>query len=104
MPGSPAELDAALALTRTLFARVEAGEFEAAATLEAERRAQLELFFAGRPRAEDLGTCVERLRELVAANETLVGLAEHLQRALAREAEALGSGRRAVRAYGAALR
>jgi hypothetical protein len=104
MPGSPAELDAALALTRTLFERVEAGEFEAAATLESERRAHLELFFSGRPRAEALGPCVERLRELVAANETLVGLAEHLQRALAREAEALGSGRRALRAYGAALR
>ncbi|MCU0976211.1 MAG: flagellar protein FliT [Steroidobacteraceae bacterium] len=95
-------LEQALALTAELRACVEAGDFEAAADLEAARRALLEDFFAVRPPAADLERCVGLLRELVAANDVLVGLADHLQRALAREVETLGTGRRAVRAYGAA--
>jgi hypothetical protein len=97
-------LDEALALTGELRSLVEQGDFDGAACLEATRRAHLESFFALRPPADDLPRCVERLRELIAANDVLVGLAEHLQRALAREAETIGTGRKAVRAYGDALR
>ncbi len=93
------DLDAALELTHALRARVEAGEFEAAAGLECARRAHLERYFATRPAASELPHALARLRELVAANDALVGLAEHQQRALAREADTLGTGRRAVLAY-----
>ena len=95
-------LEQVLGITAELRRCVEAGDFEAAADLEAERRALLEEFFAAPPPAAELERCVGLLRELVAANDALVGLADHLQRALAREVETLGTGRRAVRAYAAA--
>lgn len=95
-------LEQVLELTAELRRCVEAGDFEAAADLESARRALLEEFFAAPPPAAELQRCIALLRDLVAANDVLVGLAEHLQRALAREVETLGTGRRAVRAYGAA--
>ena len=97
-------LEQVLALTAELRACVEAGNFDEAADLEAARRALLEDFFSVRPPAAELPRCVELLKELVAANEALVGLADHLQRALAREAETLGTGRKALRAYAGGLR
>jgi hypothetical protein len=95
-------LEQVLELTVELRRCVEAGDFEAAADLESTRRSLLEDFFAKPPPPAELERCVGLLRELVAANDVLVGLAEHLQRALAREVETLGTGRLAVRAYGAA--
>lgn len=97
--GGGAMLERALELTHELRARVEAAEWDAAADLEAERRALLEEFFSTTPPAAELTHAVAVLRELVAANDTLIGLAEHLQRALAREADTLIAGRRAARAY-----
>lgn len=102
--GSADGLEQALALTVALRAAVEAGHFDEAADLEAARRALLEEFFAVRPAAAELPRCVELLRALVTANEALVGLADHLQRALARQAETLGTGRKALRAYAGGLR
>ncbi len=101
-PAGP--LEQALALTLELRGCVEAGDFAGAAELESARRALLEEFFATRPAAVELPRSVELLREIVAANDALVGLADHLQRALAREVETIATGRRAVRAYGGALR
>jgi hypothetical protein len=96
----PEALERALAVTRELRERVEAGDWGAAAELESERRRLLESFFARRPAASDLARVLGMLRELVASNDALIGLAEHRQRAVTREADTIATGRRAVRAYG----
>lgn len=95
-------LDQALAVTRELRARMEAGEWGQAAVLEGERRRLLETFFAVRPAAADLTHVLGVMRELIASNDALIGLAEHQQRAVERDADTLAVGRRAVRAYGGA--
>lgn len=87
-------------ITRALRESVEAGDWGVAATLESERRALLECFFATRPPADQLARVLGMLRELIASNDALIGLAEHRQRAVAREADMVSTGRRAVRAYG----
>ena len=94
-----AGLEQALDLSRQLQARVESRDWEAAAALEAARRTLLEGFFARPPPPAELHETVRLLKELVAANEALVGIAEHIQRGLAREAETVAVGRRAVLAY-----
>jgi hypothetical protein len=93
-------LERALMVTRSLCERVEQGDWGAAAGLEAERRQLLEDFFAARPPAEELGHVVALLKDLIAANDSLIGMADHHQRLLAREAETIAIGRVAVRAYG----
>lgn len=92
-------LERALELSRQLAGRVDAGDWQAAAALEAERRALLEEFFSVPPPAAELPRTIELLKQLLTANDLLVGRAEHLQRGLAREAETIGTGRRAVLAY-----
>ena len=92
-------LERVLELSRELAARVDAGDWEAAASLEADRRVLLEAFFAVPPPVADLPRTIDLLKQLLAANDLLVGRAEHLQRGLAREAETIGTGRRAVLAY-----
>ena len=92
-------LERALELSRELKGRVEVQDWQAAAALEAERRELLEGFFASPPPAEELPETVRLLRELIEANDVLVGIAEHIQRGIAREAETVAVGRKAVLAY-----
>lgn len=94
-----AQLEQALALSRELQGRVESRDWEAAAGLEATRRVLLEGFFASAPPPAELAEAIRLLKELVAVNDALVGIAEHIQRGLAREAETVAVGRRAVLAY-----
>lgn len=93
------DLERALQLSQALRDRVEAADWPAAAELEVERRSLLERFFATPPPAAELPDAIRLLRELISANDALVGVAEHLQRGLAREAETVATGRRAVLAY-----
>lgn len=93
-------LERALAVTQALRERVEAGDWGAAAALESERRVLLEDFFSTRPPADQLARALGMLRDLIASNDALIGLAEHQQRAVAREADTISTGRRALRAYG----
>lgn len=93
-------LERALAVTRALRDRVEVGDWGGAAELENERRELLEAFFARRPPATELARVLGQMRELIASNDALIGLAEHQQRAVAREADTVATGRRAIRAYG----
>lgn len=92
-------LERALELSRELKARVEAQDWEGAAALEAERRELLGHFFSSPPPAGELPETVRLLRELIEANDVLVGMAEHIQRGIAREAETVAIGRKAVLAY-----
>ena len=96
-------LDQALEVTRELRVRMEAGDWGQAAVLEGERRRLLETFFAERPAATDLTRVLGVMRELIASNDALIGLAEHQQRSVQRDADTLNVGRRAVRAYGSAI-
>ena len=91
-------LDRALAVTRELQAHIEAGDWGQAADLESERRRLLEAFFAERPAAADLARVLGVMRDLIASNDALIGLAEHGERAVLREADTVTIGRRAVRA------
>ena len=93
------DLERALELSQALRNCVEAADWPAAAELEAERRGLLERFFSGTPPAAELPDVIRLLKQLIAANDALVGVAEHLQRGLAREAETVATGRRAVLAY-----
>ena len=93
-------LDAALAVTREIHACMEAGEWGRAASLESERRRLLDAFFAERPSATELSRILTVMRELIASNDTLIGIAEHQQRKAQREADTVTLGRRALRAYG----
>jgi translation initiation factor 2B subunit (eIF-2B alpha/beta/delta family) len=97
--GQAGGLERALQLSRELEGRVDAGDWPAAAALESERRELLQRFFATRPPAAELPRTIELLKQLIAANDALVGRAEHVQRGLARDAETIGIGRRAVLAY-----
>ena len=99
-PRDCSALDRALAVNRELHARMEAGDWGQAASLENERRRLLETFFSERPAAADLSRILAVMRDLIASNDALIGLAEHRQRAVQREADTVSIGRRAVRAYG----
>ncbi len=95
------DLELALEVSGRLHACVQASDWAGAAGLEAERRQLLERYFASPQPAADLPRAVVLLKELIALNDALVGIAEHVQRGLAREADTLAIGRRATRAYSA---
>jgi Flagellar protein FliT len=89
----------ALDCTEALRLAVESGRWEEASALEERRRGLLERFFARVTPPEELAEAVDRLRRLAAANDALIGIADHVQRALEREAVTISTGRRAARAY-----
>lgn len=93
-------LDAALAVTREIHTCMETGDWGRAASLESERRRLLDAFFAEQPSATELARILDVMRELIASNDTLIGIAEHQQRRVQREADTVTLGRRALRAYG----
>jgi hypothetical protein len=88
-----------LALTQRIRAGIAAGDWGAAADLEAARRTLVEAIFDGPPQAAELPAITATLREVVRVNDELVGLAEHRRRVLEREADTVATGRVAVRAY-----
>lgn len=92
-------LTEALDCTESLRLAVESGRWEEASALEERRRDLLDRFFARVTPPEELADAVDRLRRLAAANDTLIGIADHVQRALEREAVTVSTGRRAARAY-----
>jgi len=92
-------LDAAIECTESLRVAVESGQWDDASQLEERRRALLDQFFSRVTPPEELEFAIAGLRRLAAANDALIGLADHVQRALEREALTLGTGRRAARAY-----
>lgn len=94
-----ARIDEAIACTESLRIAVESGRWDDASQLEARRRALLDEFFSRVTPPEELELAIAGLRRLAAANDALIGLADHVQRALEREALVLGTGRRAARAY-----
>lgn len=98
-PARAADFARLLELTRAMRDRIEAGEWGAAADLEAERRALVERVFDATPTAAELPTLTATLREVVRLNDELIGHAEHKRRALEREADTVALGRSAVRAY-----
>lgn len=89
----------ALDCTLALRNAVESGQWDEASKLEARRRALLDCFFARVTPPEELAEAISRLRELAAANDTLIGIADHVQRSLEREATTVSTGRLAARAY-----
>lgn len=92
----------ALECTEALRIAVESGEWDQASRLEECRRGLLDRFFARVTPPEELEEAIRRLRQLAAANDALIGIADHVQRALEREATTVGTGRLAARAYLAA--
>src|SRR5262245_48904765 len=93
------ELAALLEVTREIQSLIEAGEWLAAAQLDAERLARLSNLCA----ALEPGRCAPDLLEALAAiaqlNGCAIGAVEHQQRALLRDSEMLSAGRKAVAAY-----
>lgn len=89
----------ALECTDALRLAVESGEWEKASELEQRRRGLLDQFFARVTPPEELAEAVERLKRLAAANDVLIGIAGHVQRALEREVLTIDTGRRATLAY-----
>jgi hypothetical protein len=92
----------ALACTEALRIAVESGRWDEASQLEECRRGLLDSFFARVTPPEELEDAISRLRQLAVANDALIGIADHVQRALEREAATVGTGRLAARAYLAA--
>lgn len=92
----------ALDCTEALRIAVESGQWDEASRLEECRRSLLDRFFARVTPPEELEQAIRRLRQLAAANDALIGVADHVQRALEREAATVGTGRQAARAYLAA--
>lgn len=89
----------ALECTDALRLAVESGEWGKASELEQRRRGLLDQFFARVTPPEELAEAVERLKRLAAANDVLIGIAGHVQRALEREVLTIDTGRRATLAY-----
>jgi hypothetical protein len=89
----------ALDCTEALRVAVESGQWDEASRLEDCRRSLLDRFFARVTPPEELEQAITRLRQLAAANDALIGIADHVQRALEREATTVGTGRQAARAY-----
>lgn len=89
----------ALDCTEALRLAVESGEWDRASQLEERRRGLLDRFFARVTPPEELAEAVERLKRLAAANDVLIGIADHVQRALEREVLTVDAGRRAAHAY-----
>lgn len=89
----------ALDCTEALRIAVESGRWDDASKLEERRRGLLDRFFARVTPPEELELSISRLRVLAAANDALIGIADHVQRALEREAATVSTGRQAARAY-----
>ncbi|HET8755004.1 MAG TPA: flagellar protein FliT [Solirubrobacteraceae bacterium] len=89
----------ALDCTEALRLAVESGAWDRATELEERRRSLLDRFFARVTPPEELAEAVERLKRLAAANDVLIGIADHVQRALEREVLTVDAGRRAAHAY-----
>jgi hypothetical protein len=89
----------ALECTEALRIAVESGQWDEASKLEECRRTLLDRFFARVTPPEELELAICRLRQLAAANDALIGIADHVQRALEREAATVSTGRQAARAY-----
>ena len=89
----------ALDCTEALRVAVESGQWDEASRLEDCRRSLLDRFFARVTPPEELEQAIARLRQLAAANDALIGIADHVQRALEREATTVNTGRQATRAY-----
>jgi hypothetical protein len=91
-----------LELTDQVQTAIDAGNWQRAGELEAERRAQLERLVAengaGEPGSE-LRTALEQLLE---RNQRLIGEVHHHRRRVFRDAETVKTGRSAVNAYAAA--
>ena len=92
-------LTEALDCTEALRIAVESGQWDEASRLEECRRSLLDRFFARVTPPEELEQAIARLRQLAAANDALIGMADHVQRALEREATTVNTGRQAARAY-----
>jgi hypothetical protein len=91
-------LEQILALTATIEARVEAGDWPGAAALDAERRELLTRLLAGQPTQLDAG--VRRLfEELLARNRATVARAEVQRTEVGDALTTLASAPTAVRAY-----
>jgi hypothetical protein len=98
-PARAADFARLVALTESLRAHVERGDWGGAAELEAERRLVVERVFDDTPTAAELPTLTATLREVVRLNDELIGLAEHRRRGIARELDLVAVGRAANRAY-----
>jgi hypothetical protein len=91
-------LDQILALTATIEARVEAGDWPGAAALDGERRELLARLLAGQPTRLDTGT--RRLfEELLARNRATLSRAEARRSEVGDALTTLAQAPAAVRAY-----
>jgi len=92
-------LGSILELTDEVQTAIDAGEWQRASELEAERRAQLERLVAEHGRSAEV---VPTLTVLEQRNYQLIGLVEHHKRRVLREAATVKTGHTAAAAYAAA--
>jgi len=96
----PPDLKSLLAATEAIGDAITAGQWEQAAQLEAERRAQLQSFIAQQlEQNSDPGDLAATIQELHRRTFELMGEADHHQRRLVREAFVARTGRQAVASY-----
>jgi hypothetical protein len=93
------KLNAILELTDQVQAAIDAGDWQRAQHLEAERRAQLERLVAEHATGADLPSALMALEQ---GNRRLIGLVEHHKRRVLREAATVRTSHACASAYEAA--
>jgi hypothetical protein len=93
------ELNAVLALTDDVQAAIDAGDWQGASDLEAQRRAKLEVLVAASSGSPLRDTLRDTLDELRRRSMRMIGEVHHHRRRVAREAALLQNGVTAAGSY-----
>ena len=91
-----------LELTDRVQTALDAGDWQRASELDAERRAQLERLVAEHGTGEPKSELRNALEQLLERNQRMIGEVHHHRRRVFRDAETVKTGRSAVNAYAAA--
>lgn len=96
-----AELQGIVAMTRTMLAKAQAGEWAQVMRMELERQERVQAFFAIEVPEEENERVAQAIREILEMDRRMIDLGHQGQDALSRKINDLQAGRRAKQAYSA---
>lgn len=97
-----AALNVILELTEEIQTAIDAGDWQRASDIDAERRARLESLIAEHGDTDDGSAMRNAFAALLERNRRLIGEVDHHRRAVLRDASMIRTGQAAVSSYGAA--
>lgn len=97
-----AALNVVLELTEEIQTAIDAGDWQRASDLDADRRSRLEQLIAEHGNADEGSEMRNAFAALLERNRRLIGEVQHHRRGVLRDASMIRTGQAAVSSYGAA--